>query len=67
MQNFFDEGTINEFDTISYFKILGWCPEGAFLALVNHPSSDVVTMKVPYGVDVLHQPALHPIIFCWVS
>ena len=31
------------------------------LALVGHPSSDGVTIKMPYGVDVLHQPALHPI------
>ena len=35
--------------------------EGATLALVGHPSSDGVTIKMPYGVDVLHQPALHPI------
>ena len=36
--------------------------EVASLALVEHPSSDGVTMKIPYGVDViLHQPVLHPI------
>ena len=30
-------------------------------ALVGHPSSDRVTTKLPYGVDVfLRQPALHP-------
>ena len=43
--------------------MLGWCPagasltswgEGASLALVGHPSSDGVTIKMPYGVDVLH-------------
>ena len=28
--------------------------EGASLALVGHPSSDGVTIKTPYGVDVLH-------------
>ena len=28
--------------------------EGAFLALVGHPSSDDVTIKMPYGIDVLH-------------
>ena len=28
--------------------------EGASLALVGHPSSDGVTVKMPYGVDVLH-------------
>ena len=26
--------------------------EGASLALVGHPSSDGVTIKMPYGVDV---------------
>ena len=26
---------------------------GASLALVGHPSSDFVTIKMPYGVDVL--------------
>ena len=41
--------------------------EGASLALVGHPSSDGVTIKMPYGVDVLHQPALHPIFSYWVG
>ena len=40
---------------------------GASLALVGNPSSDGVTMKMPYGVDVLHQPALHPIFSYWVG
>ena len=43
---------------------LTWCGEGddeASLALVGHLSSDGVMIKMPYGVDVLHQPALHPI------
>ena len=35
--------------------------EGASLALVGHPSSDGVTIKMPYGVDVLQRPASHPI------
>ena len=35
--------------------------KGASLALVGHSSSDGVTIKMPYGVDVLHQPASHPI------
>ena len=35
--------------------------EGASLALVGHPSSDGIMIKIPYGVDVLlRQPALHP-------
>ena len=29
--------------------------------MVGHPSSDGVTIKMPYGVDVLHQPDSHPI------
>ena len=41
--------------------------EGASLALVGDPSSDGVTIKMPYGVDVLHQPALHPIFSYWVG
>ena len=57
-------------------EILGWCPvgasltscgEGAFLALVDYPSSDGVTIKMPYGVDVLHRPASHPIFSYWVG
>ena len=54
-------------------KILGWCPagsvlgEGASLALVGHPSSDGITIKMPYGVDVLHRPASHPIFSYWVG
>ena len=41
--------------------------EGASLALVGHPSSDGVTIKMPYGVDVLHHPASHPIFSYWVD
>ena len=37
------------------------------LALVGHPSSDGVTIKMPYGVDVLHRPASHPIFSYWVG
>ena len=35
----------------------------ASLALVGHPSSDGTTIKMPYGVDVLHRPASHPHLF----
>ena len=36
--------------------------ESTSLALVGHPSSDGVTIEIPYGADVLlHRPALHPI------
>ena len=31
------------------------CGEGASLALVGHPSSDGGTIKMPYGVGVLHR------------
>ena len=41
--------------------------EGASLALVGHPSNDGVTIKMPYGVDVLHRPALHLIFSYWVG
>ena len=59
----------------AYF-ILGWCPVGpvlphggevASLALVGHPSSDGVTIKMTYGVDVLHQPDSDPIFSYWVG
>ena len=48
-------------------KKIGGPLTGASLALVGNPSSDGVTMKMPYGVDVLHQPALHPIFSYWVG
>ena len=35
--------------------------EGLSLALVGHPSSDGFTIKMPYGVKLLHRPASHPI------
>ena len=41
--------------------------KGASLALVGHSSSDGVTIKMPYGVDVLHRPASHPIFSYWVG
>ena len=34
--------------------------EGVSLALVGDPSSDGVTIKMPYGVDFLHGPASYP-------
>ena len=36
--------------------------EVASLALIGDPFSDDVTIKLPYGVDDLHQPASHPIL-----
>ena len=41
--------------------------ESTLLALVGHPSSDVVTIKVPYGVDALHRPASHRIFSYWTG
>ena len=41
--------------------------EGASLTLVAHPSSDGIAIKMPYGVDVLHQPASHSIFSYWVD
>ena len=43
------------------------CGKGASLALVGHLSNDGVTMMMPYGVDVLHEPALHPNFSYWVG
>ena len=40
--------------------------ESASLALVGHPCSDGVMMKMPYGVDVLHRPAWHSIFSYWL-
>ena len=34
--------------------------EVASLALVGHPSSDGIMIKMPYGVDVLHQQLRTP-------
>ena len=39
----------------------------ASLALVGHPSSHGVTIKMPYGVDVLYQPVLYAIFSYWVG
>ena len=42
--------------------------EGASLTLVGHPSSDDITLKIPYGVDVLlRRAASHPIFSYWVG
>ena len=42
--------------------------EGASLALIDHPSSDGVPIKILYGVDVsLHHPSLHPVFWYWVG
>ena len=57
--------------------MLGWCmgniswEEGTFLPLVGHPSSDGVTIEIPYWVDVLLHRfitlASHPIFSYWAS
>ena len=37
-------------------------------ALAGHSSSDGVTKKIPYGVNLLlHQPTSNLIFFCWVG
>ena len=44
--------------------------EGSFLVMAGQPSSNGVTIKIPYGVDVLlHQPCfitLHPLFHIWL-
>ena len=48
----------NEIKTLKYWvgfqrvSLTSW-GEGGFLALVGHPSSVGVTLKIPYGIDVL--------------
>ena len=53
--------------TKSFYNFSSLWGEGASLALVGHPFSDGITIKMPYGVDVLHQPASHPIFSYWVG
>ena len=43
------------------------CGEDASLALVDHPSSDGVLIKMLYEVDVFNFPTLHPIISYWIA
>ena len=43
------------------------CGEGASLALVDHPSSDGVLIKMLYEVDVFNCPTLHPIFSYWIA
>ena len=50
---------------VSSGDILTSWGEGASLALVGNPSSDGVTIKMPYGVYVIHRPASHPIFSYW--
>ena len=40
-------------------SLTSWGEESS-LPLVGHPSSDSVTIKMPYGVDILHRPACTP-------
>ena len=42
--------------------------KAASLALVGYSSSDGITLKIHYGVDVLMQlPASHPTFSYWVG
>ena len=48
-------------------SLISW-GEGVNLTLVGHPSSDSVTIKISYGVDVLlYQPPSHPTFSYWVG
>ena len=38
-----------------------------FLFQFEDPSSDGVTIKMPYGVDVLHRPDLHATYSYWAG
>ena len=49
--------------SLSGASLTSW-GKGPFLLLVYHPSSDGVTIKMPYGGEVLYQPASHPIFAC---
>ena len=50
----------------SLVSLTSW--EKVSLALVGHPSSDGITVKIPYGVDVLLDlPASHSIFSYWVG
>ena len=60
-----------------FSHILCWCPaglvftpwgEGTFSALVGHPSSDCVRVKISYGADVLwYWPVLQTIFSYWAG
>ena len=52
---------------VSSRDILTSWGQGASLALVGHPCSGGIVIQMPYGVDVLHQPASHPIFSYWVG
>ena len=48
-------------------SLTSWGEGASLAALVGHPSSDGVTVKMPYGVDSLHRPTLHSIFSYWVG
>lgn len=74
IQHLLKIGKINsDFIYVRMRPLVGWFSMGPVLrywekVFLGHPSSDSVTIKMPYRVDVsLHQPALHPIFSCWVG
>ena len=67
MQTFHLTTTLLYTGLVSHGDILTSWGKGVSLSLVGHPSSDGITIKMPYGVDVLHRPALHPIFSYWVG
>ena len=64
-RNFFDQQIKNDLKTYNRKIVTGQdergqpylMGKGACLVLVGWPSSDGVTIKMCYGLDVLHQPA----------
>ena len=59
-------------ETLKYWVDVEWASlisrgEGTSLASVGDASSDGITIKMSYGVNVLHRPAAHPIFSYWVG
>ena len=62
IENIIAKALIDNMGLVSSVASLTSSGEGTSLALVGTPSSDGVTIKIPYGVDVLlHRPPSHPI------
>ena len=66
VKGYFSPRQLNTGLVSSRDSLISW-GQDASVALVGHPSSDGVTIKMPDWVDVLHRPASHSIFSYWVS
>ena len=71
ISNWYNKNVPRDIEILGWFvssgaSLTSWGEHGS-LALIGNPSSGGATIKMPYGIDVLHRPASPRIFSNWVG